>query len=217
MGVKRISENDFVNVMNLKSDLICGTDKELLDYYRDTSDVEYAFLIHGINVMLDLENGVFAILTDEITSKIYKLINLKRFKIRDTYPEIFDLINEVITKLNNLDSLPTSQKAYLRKSYLIHQQKLRNLTYLNYESFVESLGIDAILYDYFHDDDTIEGVPSAYLIGSMYYLKGSMPSLFEDENVLDKASELLTEMENSGQTGISKRKFKTIRENVLKS
>ena len=80
------------------------------------------------------------------------------------------------------------------------------------------MGIDAILYDYFFDDDdTIEGVPSAYLIGSMYFLKGAMPSLFEDENILDKASELITEMENSGQTGISKRKFKTIRENVLKS
>ena len=217
MGVNRISQTDFVNVMNLKSDLICGTDRELLDYYRDTSDVEYAFLIHGINTMLDLENGVFAILTDEITSKIYKLVNLKRFEIRDTYPEIFDLINEVITKLNSLNSLPTSQKAYLRKSYLIRQQKLRNLIYLNYESFIESLGIDAILYDYFKDEDTIEGVPCSYIIGSMYFLKKSMPSLFEDENVLDKASELITEMENSGQTGISKRKFKTIRENVLKS
>ena len=217
MGVKEVSESDFVGIITIRSDLVCATKKELLDYYKDASDIEYAFLMNNISNLLDIESGVFAILTDEITSKIYELINLKRFEIRDTYPELFDLINEVIIKLNKLNSLQTSQKADLRKSYLIHQQKLRNLTYFNYESFVESMGIDAILYDYFYGDDTIEGVPSAYLIGSMYFLKGAMPSLFEDENILDKASELITEMENSGQTGISKRKFKIIRENVLKS
>ena len=206
MGVKEVSESDFVGIITIRSDLVCATKKELLDYYKDASDIEYAFLMNNISNLLDIESGVFAILTDEITSKIYELINLKRFEIRDTYPELFDLINEVIIKLNKLNSLQTSQKADLRKSYLIHQQKLRNLTYFNYESFVESMGIDAILYDYFYGDDTIEGVPSAYLIGSMYFLKGAMPSLFEDENILDKASELITEMENSGQTGISKRK-----------
>lgn len=217
MGVKEFSESDFVGIITIRSDLVCATDKELLDYYKDVSDIEYAFLMNNISNLLDIESGVFAILTDEITNKIYKLINLKRFEIRDTYPEIFDLINEIITKLNKLYSLPASQKAYLRKSYLIGQQELRNLIYLNYESFVESMGVDAILFDYFYDDDTIEGVPSAYLIGSMYFLKDAMPSLFEDENILNKASELITEIENSGQTGISKRRFKTIRKNVLKS
>lgn len=215
MGVQRISEDDFVNVMNLKSDLICATDGQLMDYYRDASAAEYAILIHGIDVMLDIEKGVFAILTDEITNKIYKLINLKRFEIKDTYPEIFDLINDVVTKLNNLSSLSTPQKAQLRRSYLVYQQRLRNLTYLNYESFIESLGIDAILYDYFNDEDTLEGVPYSYIIGSMYSLKTSMPMLFKNESVLDKAGELLTEMENSGQRGLSKRKIDKIRKKVL--
>ena len=215
MAAKQVSLSDFVDIISLKSDLICANDKQLLDYYRDSTDIEFAYLIHTINEMLDIEKGVFAILTDEITSRLYKLINLKRFEIKDTYPEVFDLINDVVTKLNNLNSMPLSQKEGLRKGYLLYQQKTRNLTYLNYESFVESLAIDAILYDYFRDEDTIEGVPYPYIIGSMYSLKKSVPSLFEDENVIEKASELLNEMENSRQPGLSKRKINKIREKVL--
>ncbi len=216
MATKVIEASDFIDIMSIKSDLICADEKHLIDYYKDVSDEEYGNVINTIDRMLDLENGVFCILTNEITDKIYKLINLKRFTIAKTHPEIFDKINEIITKLNRLNALSEQQKNYFRNSYLAHQAKIRELTYINYDSFVESLGVDAILFDYFCDDDVIDDIPYEYLIGSMFYIKKSMPGFFEQDYVLEKASELLSEMEDDEQSRISKKKIEKIKQKVLK-
>ena len=215
MANKVIDANEFVDLLALKSDLIFANYRELYDYYKNCSDKEFITLIHTVNNILDLERGVFAILTDDITKKLYKLINIKRFDIKTTYPDEFEFINNIIIKLNSISNMREAQKKALREDYMKYQAEKRNLTYYDYQSFLESLGVDSIVIDYFQDEDTLDEVPYEYIIGSIFYLNDVLPSFFEMDGVQEKLSLFFKEIENSGYSKIPKKEINKVKQKVF--
>ena len=94
---------DVVDVLNLRSYIIFGEEDEL--FQLCDTDEEFVYLLYDVVKLLSIDNGQFVLLNDDITSKVYKLINLRRFEIREKYPEEYNLANELIICLNRIKNI----------------------------------------------------------------------------------------------------------------
>ena len=80
MEEKYITAEDFMNVLELRSSLVYCSKEELIDVFK--KDEDYIILIDTLFHLIDIDNCGFAILDEEITEKIYALLNYKRFDMR---------------------------------------------------------------------------------------------------------------------------------------
>ena len=192
MEEKFISAQDFMDVLELRSDLVYCTADELKEAFIE--DDAYIGFIKILYQLIDIDNGGFAILDEEITNTISTLINYKRFDIREKDPETYNLINEIIIKLNDLNALPEDAKQEFINNYVINQEENRNLEFTYTYEILDSMGVDSFIIDYLEGEDLPEDIPDYYLIGSIVYLNNSMPGLFEIEEVQEKIESLLNSM-----------------------
>ena len=192
MEEKFISAQDFMDVLELRSDLVYCTADELKEAFIE--DDAYIGFIKILYQLIDIDNGGFAILDEEITNTISTLINYKRFDIREKDPETYNLINEIIIKLNDLNALTEDAKQEFINNYVINQEENRNLEFTYTYEILDSMGVDSFIIDYLEGEDLPEDIPDYYLIGSIVYLNNSMPGLFEIEEVQEKIESLLNSM-----------------------
>ena len=192
MEEKYISAQDFMDVLELRSDLVYCTADELKEAFIE--DDAYIGFIKILYQLIDIDNGGFAILDEEITNTISTLINYKRFDIREKDPETYNLINEIIIKLNDLNALTEDAKQEFINNYVINQEENRNLEFTYTYEILDSMGVDSFIIDYLEGEDLPEDIPDYYLIGSIVYLNNSMPGLFEIEEVQEKIESLLNSM-----------------------
>lgn len=192
MEEKYISAQDFMDVLELRSDLVYCTADELKEAFIE--DDAYIGFIKILYQLIDIDNGGFAILDEEITNTISTLINYKRFDIREKDPETYNLINEIIIKLNDLNALTEDAKQEFINNYVINQEENRNLEFTYTYEILDSMGVDSFIIDYLEGEDLPEDIPDYYLIGSIVYLNNSMPGLFEIEEVQEKIENLLNSM-----------------------
>ena len=192
MEGRQIPANDFMDILELRADLVYAPMDELKEAYKD--DEDYLRLLCTIYNLLDIDNCGFAILDSEITNKIYSLLNLKRFELKDTNKEAFYLINELIVKLNKANALDDDSRDLFKLGYLVNQSKNRKIKYNYFNELLDSMGVDSFLIEYFEGEEFPEEIPNAYVLGSLEYLNNTMPALFEIEEVQDKVNELLNTM-----------------------
>ena len=179
MEEKFISAQDFMDVLELRSDLVYCTADELKEAFIE--DDAYIGFIKILYQLIDIDNGGFAILDEEITNNISTLINYKRFDIREKDPETYNLINEIIKKLNDLNALTEDAKQEFINNYVINQEENRNLEFTYTYEILDSMGVDSFIIDYLEGEDLPEDIPS-------------MPGLFEIEEVQEKIESLLNSM-----------------------
>ena len=208
---KRISLDRFVDILELRAILIYEPFKEIKEII--TTEEDFIKLVHVVYDLIEVDNCGFAMLDDDITDKIYNLINIKRYEIRKKYPEEFQLINEIIRRLNRVSYMDDNIKEIRRMLYLSNQEENREIKYKDYNSFLDSMGIDSLVIDYIDGDEIPEDIPNDLLIGSLTYLKKSLPGLFSIQQVKERIEELFDEMICSPK---EKKKIEKAKQIVLK-
>lgn len=212
MEIKQMPANDFMDILELRSDLLFADEDDLIKAF--SNDEKFIELIKVVYNLVDIDNCGFAILDDEITDTIYKLINIRRHEIRKTNPETFRLINDIIIKLNEVYFKTEKEKDKLRIDYLINQANIRQISFYNLGTIIESMGVDGIVLDYINGDELEEDVPNELIIGSIVYLNSSMPELFELDEVKERIEPLINEIEKSKT--VSQKKVNNVKKKVLK-
>lgn len=212
MEIKQIPANDFMDILELRSDLLFADEEDLKKAF--SNDENFIELIKVVYNLVDIDNCGFAILDDEITNTIYKLINIRRHEIRKTNPETFRLINDIIIKLNEVYFKTEKEKDKLRIDYLINQANIRKISFYNLGTIIDSMGVDGIVLDYINGDELEEDIPNELIIGSIVYLNSSMPELFELDEVKERIEPLINEIEKSKT--VSQKKVNNVKKKVLK-
>ena len=211
-NVKIMDANDFIDVLELRSDLLFADEQDLEDAFSD--EETFIKLIKVVYNLIDIDNGKFIMLDKNILKVVYNLINIKRLDIKKTNPETFNLINEIITKLNNINNLSKEEKEKMRINYLINQANLRNISFYNLDAIIDSMGIDGMVMDYIDGDELVESLPEELIVGSIIYLNTTMPDLFKDEEVKERIEQLIDIISKSKT--VSQRKIDNVKKKVLK-
>ncbi len=204
--------NDFMDVLELRSDLLYADEEDLEKAFSD--DERFIQLIKVVYNLVDIDNCGFAILDNEITKSIYKLINIRRHEIKKISPETFNLINDIINKLNEVYFKPEEEKDILRMNYLINQANIRKIEFNNLGDIIDSMGIDGIVLDYINGDEIEEDIPNELIVGSIVYLNSSIPGLFELDEVKERIVPLINKIDKSKT--VSQKKVDNVKKKVLK-
>lgn len=213
MEGKQIPANDFMDVLELRSDLLFADEEDLEEAFSD--DESFIKLMKVVYNLVDIDNCGFAILDDEITNTIYKLINIRRHEIKNISPETFHLINDIINKLNEVSFKPEEEKDILRINYLINQANIRKISFGNLGEIIDSMGVDGIVLDYINGEDEIEeDIPNELIVGSIVYLNSSIPGLFELDEVKERIKQLINKIDKSKT--VSQKKVENVKKKVLK-
>lgn len=205
---------EFMDIIDLRCGLIFLESRDLLKTIENQES--FINMIYIMNDLIDIDDGVFAILDDDLTSKIYRLINKYRFEIKDSHPEVFNLINDMIIKLNSINLKKEEEKEIIRERYLENQEKRRNLSFTNYGIFLEALGVDSFVLDYIEGEELEENLPDELIIGSLVYLINAMPGLFEIEEIKARTTELINKIGITEEKNTLPRKIEKIKQRVLK-
>ena len=192
MEEKEITAQDFMNVLELRSDLVYCSFDDLKEAFQD--DDVYINVMHTLYQLIDIDNGGFAIIDNEITEKIYKLLNFKRYEIKNKNKETYNLINDTILKLNEVNALSDEVKIEFIDNYAVNQEENRGLEFRYKYELLDSMAIDSFIIDYLEGEEMPDDIPDYYIIGSIVYLNNTMPGLFEIEEVQNKIDDLLCEM-----------------------
>jgi len=192
MEEKEITAQDFMNVLELRSDLVYCSFDDLKEAFQD--DDVYINVMHTLYQLIDIDNGGFAIIDNEITEKIYKLLNFKRYEIKNKNKETYNLINDTILKLNEVNALSDDVKIEFIDNYAVNQEENRGLEFRYKYELLDSMAIDSFIIDYLEGEEMPDDIPDYYIIGSIVYLNNTMPGLFEIEEVQNKIDDLLCEM-----------------------
>ena len=192
MEEKEITAQDFMNVLELRSDLVYCSFDDLKEAFQD--DDVYINVMHTLYQLIDIDNGGFAIIDNEITEKIYKLLNFKRYEIKNKNKETYNLINDTILKLNEVNALSDEVKTEFIDNYAVNQEENRGLEFRYKYELLDSMAIDSFIIDYLEGEEMPDDIPDYYIIGSIVYLNNTMPGLFEIEEVQNKIDDLLCEM-----------------------
>ena len=214
MRKRQITVQDFIDLIDIKSNLIYGEENDLKDLYDD-GDI-YIKTIHIIDNLLFEDDGVFAILDKDITRNLITLLNLRRFEIKDTHPEEYALINNLIIKINEVRAMPVEEQEVLRKKCINKQGRSRDLIFYDYCTFLDAMGVDAFFLDYLQGEEIPEEIPNELIIGSMVYLNNYIPGIFELEEEKEKIEELMNRIENTSNEILIKRKTELLKQKVLK-
>jgi len=181
-----------MNVLELRSDLVYCSFDDLKEAFQD--DDVYINVMHTLYQLIDIDNGGFAIIDNEITEKIYKLLNFKRYEIKNKNKETYNLINDTILKLNEVNALSDEVKIEFIDNYAVNQEENRGLEFRYKYELLDSMAIDSFIIDYLEGEEMPDDIPDYYIIGSIVYLNNTMPGLFEIEEVQNKIDDLLCEM-----------------------
>ena len=210
---KIMDVNDFMDVLELRSDLLYADEEDLEKAFSD--DEKFIELIKVVYNLVDIDNCGFATLDNEITKSIYKLINIRRHEIKNISPETFRLINDIINKLNEVYFKPEEEKDILRINYLINQANIRKISFGNLGDIIDSMGVDGIVLDYINGEDEIEeDIPNELIVGSIVYLNSSIPELFELDEVKERIKPLIDKIDKSKT--VSQKKVDNVKKKVLK-
>ena len=192
MEEKEITAQDFMNVLELRSDLVYCSFDDLKEAFQD--DDVYINVMHTLYQLIDIDNGGFAIIDNEIKEKIYKLLNFKKYEIKNKNKETYNLINDTILKLNEVNALSDDVKIEFIDNYAVNQEENRGLEFRYKYELLDSMAIDSFIIDYLEGKEMPDDIPDYYIIGSIVYLNNTMPGLFEIEEVQNKIDDLLCEM-----------------------
>ena len=200
---------DYFSLLVFKNQLLCMSDEQLTEFYKD----ERCFLefLDAVALISRNEPGFFVI-SDEITKRISMIINQHRFSCEDA---VKDYINEVVVYLNSINNISSEMADMLFMAYKKFQEEVREGEFTSNEAFLCSLAHDAVLFGALYDDK-LENLQDGDLsLLSLNYIVNTCPEFFEDENIKNRAMQVLdSEGKNSGLFSKRKKVVKSIRNSL---
>lgn len=177
---------DLMNVMMMKNNLINAGEKLLIDNYKGEED--YAFFIDTVNVLIDTELS-FLLLDSRYIKKIEAVIYKYRFDYKDK--DYLAVVNEIITKFNEVNGYSDSLKEAMTDSYLKNQCELRKYDFSDMEEFNLSLMYDAIcLMAMKENQEQLITNETLFYCSSNYFIN-VIPEIYEDDRVCEMTDRII--------------------------
>ena len=186
------TEEDFIDVMTLRSQLVNIDEKTLIEYYSGYK--EYLMLLNATLVLMS-EDSAFLLFRDSFSKKLEKLVNLYRYN-KNNDSNIKKSINEIILYLNGIDMCSSEYKRLLKTQYQMYHEEIRKTKYKNENEFIYALGHDAFVYAALVNDDMEIITQDDMYLSSINYLLETIPFIFEDEYIRELA---LKRIDNLGK------------------
>ena len=189
---KRIKTKEMLNILAFRSAMIFSFDMYIDEINKGNFD--YLEELHTIDNLLDFEEGTFAIISDEITDRIYDVINTKRWEMMKTSPEVNNYINNIIMKLNVLDRMSEEDKDFKREDYLTYIEDVKDIEFDNYFEYLKSFSMDIITFNILNGEKINNGLDLTLLIGSINYLMKIMPTMLKIGRIKNRLNEVAEEI-----------------------
>ena len=191
----RITLEELIEILTFRTYIIFLDDEDLAEHFED--DYDYIKALRTISNLLSFEDGIFAIINDTVTDRIYRVINIKRWEIIKKYPELNDYINSIIMKINILDKMSEEEKDEEREIYFDYLEDIKSLEFDNYLEYLESFAIDVVTLNIINGEELDKEYDINLIIGSLNYLVELVPDLFKIKGVRKRLNELLDEIRKS--------------------
>lgn len=166
---------DKKNIIYLRNQLINAETSSLKKIY--SSEEDYAFFLDTLNIALD-SDPIFFILDESIIKKAEDILHEKRFDYR--HPVFNTVINEIIRRINALNSLPENIKNIQRRQYVAWQQNIRETSFSGKDDFLRALAYDAQLMEKLYCGHIGEVNP-IYFFSSTNYLAKVLPEFYQED------------------------------------
>ena len=193
MENKVITAQEFVDILELRTELILLNEGQLKEIFKD--DKEYCRLVKTMYNLLDIDDCGFALLDENVMEKIYSILSLKRFEMKHIDKNIFDQVNEMISRLNEMKAKRPEEKEKLLEGFILTQEEFRDIEYEYFDEVIDSMATDYFVFNYLEGEELPPNMPETYLIGSIIYLNNAMPKFFEIDEVREREIELFEEMQ----------------------
>ena len=199
----------FNNILILRNHLSSCTEKEMMNLYQE-KDFYEAFL-NTVWALMENDSG-FLLLNDEFIQKILSVIQIHRFV---SSQEIKKQINEIIQVMNQIKNYSDSLRNIIKNNYLAYQEEQREVTFQTEESLIASLAYDAITYNMLTNGIQSKRLHDDYFIMSLNYFIKTAPEMFQEEEVKERALEVLERInKETRQISFKKRFIKNARKNL---
>lgn len=166
---------DKKDIIFLKNQLIHGDVQYLKTNYSNQE--EYALFIDTLNIALDYD-PFFFITDDFLLEKAMEVVQNKRFDYK--IPEYFDVINEVIERVNKLKKIPERNKYIYRKQYAKYQQELRETSFTDLSDFLGAIAYDAVIIHRL-ENNNLNNLEPVYFFGSTNFLAKTIPEFYQED------------------------------------
>lgn len=184
---------DFLNILNIKSQLINFDEQKLKELYKDDYD-NYVMFLNSVGLLINNELAFLLLNNEEYIDKILAVASVHRFTTEDS--EVKDLVNQIIVACNEIMNLPESEKYNYRYDYFVTQDDLRDSSFYEEEDFIAASNFDSFLaYVLTHSDmEYLYACDDYETLMSLNYFLGMCPEFFDDETVLNNTIEKLDYM-----------------------
>ena len=181
---------EFLNVLNLKSQLINFDIHKLKEVYEKDYD-NYVMFLYSTASLINNELAFLLLNNEEYIDKILSVATVHRFDIKDN--DVKDLINQIITACIKIIRMKDSEKYSYRYDYVVEQENLRDADFYEEEDLIAALGFDALLAYILRNDEKeyLAACDNEQIVMSLNYITEMCPSFFENETVMNNVQEKL--------------------------
>lgn len=189
---------DFINILNLKSQLINFDDRRLMELYEKDYD-NYIMFLNSVGLLINNELAFLLLNNEEYIDKILSVASVHRFTTEDN--DVKNLVNQIIVACNEIIRMPESEKYAYRYDYFVKQEDMRDTNFYEEEDLITALNFDAFLsYVLTHSDmEYLYACDNFETLISLNYFLNMCPSFFDDETVLSNTIEKLDYMINDSK------------------
>ena len=201
---------NFLNVLNLKSQLINFDTNRLKEVYEEDYD-NYVLFLNSTGLLINNELAFLLLNNEEYIDKILSVASIHRFD--DIDPKVKDLINQIVVACNEIITMGEGDKYAYRYDYVVKQEELREVDFWEEEDLIKALNFDSFLAYVLQNDEKeyLYACDNVETIMSLNYIAKMCPSFFENETVMNNAQDKLDHMRDEiKKEKYSKRRTLTI-------
>lgn len=176
--------NRFLDLINLKGQLINFDSRELVEYYKNDYD-GYVIFLNSVEQLINSELPFLLLNNEEYIDKILTVASAYRFSKDDS--NVKKLINRIIVAMNETIDLSEGDKYAYRYNYLVKQENLRDARFYEEDEFIAALSFDSYLacvLQRHNPEYILEACNNEATLKSLKYMSRVCPEFFNDEEVM---------------------------------
>lgn len=195
-----LSPEDFFNMIHLKSALYYFSAEDFIELCKN--EKQYATFIDSSVLLAEYDEG-FLRLDSEFSEKVFKVIEEYRFQHTDS--SYVPVVNELICRLNEINSGTQIAQDAKREHYLNWQEDVRDVYFEDSEDFLNTIVDDYFVYLKFQSDYD-KRIPNITIYSSLNYFAAMCPSVFRDSLFYQKSIDYLEHQANRVTLGKNHKK-----------
>ncbi|MBR2678027.1 MAG: hypothetical protein IKE63_01270 [Bacilli bacterium] len=198
--------NKFLDLINLKGQLINFNSRELVELYNNDYD-GYVIFLNSVEQLIDNELAFLLLNNEEYIDKILTVASAYRFSKDDS--NVKKIVNRIIVAMNEIIDLSEEDKYAYRYNYLVEQENLRDTGFYEEDEFIAALSFDSFLAHVLqrHNPVLLEACNNEATLKSLKYMSKVCPEFFNDEEVMKNTMSKLDSITSKSNKNQLKRKM----------